>query len=156
VVEIRSGETMIVEIDGRREVVHLACIDTPEMVHGFPELDFYGRQALGEAVLLAGVGRALCIADEKPPRVDREGHRIVYAALADGRDLGGELIGRGLALARSGACSRAADYRELESKALVAERGSWGHSDNDPSLALAVGGARGGPRTRPPRGGGSS
>lgn len=137
VVSVLSAETLEVEAGGRRATVHLACLDAPETRHRFPELAWFGAEATAQVERLAPPGSSVCLFDENPPLGDRQRHPILYVELADGRDLGEEVIARGLGLVRSGTCVRRDRYLEVERRAIVAERGHWGPSGNDASIAIA-------------------
>jgi len=152
VVAVVSAETLEVERDGRREVVHVAGVDAPEPGHAVPELAWFGRQALDAVDLLVRLGATVCLGEETPPLVDRAGHRVVHVGLAGGADLGEELLGRGLALARSGGGSRRARYEGLERYALAHEVGSWGAAGYDLSAAIVAHASElGGAPAAPPR-----
>jgi endonuclease YncB( thermonuclease family) len=131
-----SAETYELAIDGRREIVHLACLDAPEVRHRFPELAWYGHQTAGVVGGLLGPGQSVCFVEEDPPQRDRENHRLVYLKLGDGRDLGAEVISRGLGLSRAGGCARGESYRVLEEQARLQDRGHWGPAGNAASVAI--------------------
>lgn len=131
-----SAETYELAIEGRREIVHLACLDAPEIRHRFPELAWYGHQTASVVGGLLGPGQSVCFVEESPPQRDRENHRLVYLRLGDGRDLGAEVISRGLGLSRTGSCARGEGYRVLEQQARVQDRGHWGPSGNAASVAI--------------------
>ena len=136
VVSLRSGETLEVTDGKRRELIHLACLDTPETQHKYPELGWFGRAALSAVELEVPAGAHVCIAEQTPPQRDGEGHRIVFVTLADGRDYAAEVIGGGLGLLRPAGCARAAYYRRLEDRAIGRQRGLWGEVE----LAAGVSG----------------
>ena len=138
VVSVREAETLEIESAGRKETVHLACVDAPGVTHIFPQLSALGADAREKVELLARPGFKVCVAEEIPPLRDRDGHRVVYLKLADGRDLGGELLTRGLALARTGGCAREKTYFELESRAIAALAGHWDDSRDDLETVVAT------------------
>ena len=138
VVRVVSAETLEVASRGKTETVHVAGVDAPEPGHAVAELAWFGRQALDAVDQLVRLGADVCLSEDKPPLVDRAGHRVVYVALAGGADLGGELLGRGLALARSGGGARRARYESLEGFALAHEVGSWGAVGHDLSTAIVA------------------
>lgn len=157
VVGLRSGETLEVSDGTRREIVHLACLDAPETEHKYPELGWFGRATLSAVELEVPAGSHVCLTEQTPPRRDREGHRIVYVTLADGRDYTAQVIGGGLGLLRPAGCARAARYRRLEDRAIARQRGLWGGmaaraAFRAANLAVSVGG--GPPPPRRSRGGG--
>jgi endonuclease YncB( thermonuclease family) len=152
VVAAHSAETVEIERGGRREIVHLACLDAPEAAHRLPELAHFGASADLFVAELAPPGAEVCVGDESPPLADREGHRIVYLRLADGRDLGQTLVAGGLALARGGACTKREAYLAGETAALAAEAGLWSQTAHDLSLAVVgLPSATGGRALLPPR-----
>ncbi len=158
VTAVVNAETLEVRGSSGSEVVHLACLDAPEPDHRSAELSALGVDSFEAVERLAPPGADVCVADEVPALVDRDGHRILYVRLADGRDLGEELVARGLALARGGTCARRGRYLEVERVALAAQRGHWGPVVHDLALAIvahpvAVGGAAAGgaPLPRPRR-----
>jgi endonuclease YncB( thermonuclease family) len=139
VVQVLAAETLEIEIGGRTETVHLAGIDAPETQHRYEELAWFGREAAAEVEAeIPRLTRAVCVADEAPPLVDRAGHRIVYVSLPNGGDLGEDLLLRGLALARSGDASRHDHYLEIERIALASEVGLWGDTGHDHSTAIVA------------------
>ncbi|HLF56767.1 MAG TPA: thermonuclease family protein, partial [Thermoanaerobaculia bacterium] len=105
---IDAAETLELEIAGKVETVHLTCVDTPETRHRFPELAGYGGLAASAVESRAPAGASVCLIEETPPRRDRQGHRVAYVRLADGGDLGAEMIGGGYGLARRDECGRGA------------------------------------------------
>lgn len=162
VVEVWSGETLELRIGGRSEIVHLACLDAPEADYKLQELATFGIDAYAVLASLAPRGNRLCWIEEVPPLRDADGHRIGYLQTRDGRDLGADLVGRGLALVRSGACARRELYLKLEQQALATERGNWGAVAHELALAIvgipvegvrggSRGGGRGGLSALPPR-----
>jgi len=125
---LRGSETLFVASGEEPETVHVACLDAPETEHRFSELGWFGRATLSAVRLEVAAGDSLCLTELETPQRDREGHRVVYVTLANGRDYASQLIGGGLGLLRSGSCSRAADYRKLEDGAIADLRGLWGPS----------------------------
>ncbi len=154
--QVVNAETLKVRAGGRLEAVHLACVDGPDLRHKFKDLDFYGSVALQTLERLAPAGSTICIAEDNPPRRDVEGHRLVFARSANGLDLGGEVVSRGLGLVRSETCSRAAAYRQLETSARVDRQGHWGPQSGETSLKIALNSMAmyGGPAPPPRVGGG--
>ncbi len=143
VVGIPTAETFDLAVDGRPETVHLACLDAPEPQYDLADLAWFG-QAAGEAVGgLVRAAKGVCLTEEEPPRRDGQGHRIVFLATADGRDLGAEVIARGLGLVRAGACSRGEGYRTLEKEARGEERGHWGRTSTNAAFAAVTHGLAG-------------
>lgn len=138
IVSVGEAETIVVDSAGKQETIHLACVDAPGTQHLFPQLAGLGDEARERVELLARPGIRVCLAEEIPALVDREGHRVVYVRLPDGRDLGGELLARGLALARSGGCARQQAYTALQSQAIAALAGHWDDSRDELASVLAT------------------
>ena len=126
VVSLRSGEILEVSDGKRREIVHPACLDAPETAHKYPQLGWFGRATLSAVELAVPAGAHVCLTEQTPPKRDREGHRVVYITLADGRDYTAEVIAGGLGMVRPTSCARAARYRRIEDKAIASQRGLWG------------------------------
>ncbi len=157
VVRLLSGETLLVSDGARREVVHLACLDAPEIEHKYPQLGWFGRATLSALELAVPPGAQVCLTEQTPPKRDGEGHRVVYVTLADGRDFTGEVIAGGLGLLRPATCARAAHYRRIEDAAIARQRGLWGAMSNQAAFSaanLAVSVAGGPPPPRRSGGGG--
>jgi micrococcal nuclease len=88
-----DGDTIVVGLSRRRERVRVLGIDTPEAGRCL------AREAARETRRLA-LGQTVELqADESQPRRDRFGRRLAYVRLPDGRDLGFQLVARGLARA---------------------------------------------------------
>src|SRR5262245_31718948 len=159
VVSVIEAETLEIAAGEKKETVHLACIDAPGTKHRFPALSALGGDARERVELLARPGFTVCVAEEVPALVDRQGHRVVYLELPDGRDLGAELLGRGLALARSGGCARQSAYVAKEAQAIAGHVGHWDGGRDDLASVVAretEGGFAAVARLPPPSGGGRS
>lgn len=157
VVRLLSGETLEVSDGERREIVHLACLDAPEIEHKYPQLGWFGRATLSAVELAVPPGSHVCTTEQTPARRDSEGHRIAYVTLADGRDFTAEVIAGGLGLLRPAGCPRAAHYRRMEDLAIARQSGLWGAMSNKAAFAaanLAVSVAGGPPPPRRSGGGG--
>ena len=158
VVSLRSGEALEVMTDDRkRELVHPACLDAPEIQHKYPQLGWFGRATLSAVELAVPPGAHICLTEQSPPQRDGEGHRVVFISLADGRDYTAEVIGGGLGLLRPTACSAAARYRLIEDHAIKKQRGLWGTMSTEAAFAaanLAVAVSGGPPPPRRSGGGG--
>jgi endonuclease YncB( thermonuclease family) len=135
VVGLRGAETLDVLIAGERETVHVACLDAPESRHRHQALGWFGRATESAVEIELGKGAQVCLTEHVPPQQDGQDHRIVYVTLADGRDYTEELIAGGLGLLRFGPCSRAAEYRQLENRAIAEERGLWGPRSAEAAFA---------------------
>jgi len=138
VLRVLGPETLELAIDGRAETIHLDCLDAPDTRHRFPQLAWFGLQTASAVEGLVRADQTVCWSEAKPSPRDAQGHRIVFVRLQDGRDLGAEMVGRGLALAARHACLRGESYRALEGQARIQERGHWGPTGNDVSIAIVA------------------
>ena len=93
VVEVVDGDTIVVTVGGRRDRVRILGIDTPEAGNCL------AREATRETRRLALSRTVELHHDESQRRRDRFGRRLAYVRLPDGRDLGFQLVARGLARA---------------------------------------------------------
>ena len=137
VVGLIDSETLEISIGRERETVHVACLDAPDTRHKFSELGWFGRAALSALQIDVHGGDEICVTEQLPPQRDREGHRVVFLTLADGKDYAALAIAGGLGLLRLGPCARAAGYRKLEDQAIAGERGLWGPSGTKAAFAAA-------------------
>jgi endonuclease YncB( thermonuclease family) len=136
-VRVVDSETLELELGGRREIVHLACLDAPEERNRFPEIAYFGLQAADVLARLASPGTAVCVVEERQrPDRDRAGHRVAYVRFADGRDVGAELVRRGYGVRSGAACRMSSRYDELERAAQAAETGHWGPGANEVAVAV--------------------
>ena len=159
VLGLRGGETLEVLVGDQRETIHAACLDAPETEHRFPELGWFGRATVSAIQLEMKPGATVCLTEHWPPHRDSSGHRIVFLTLDDGRDYTGKVIASGLGLLRSELCNRAAEYRELEDRAIAEQRGLWGAMSSRAAISAATkfaskaGGVGGSAQARGPGGG---
>ena len=135
-----GAERIVVETAGRSEIVRLACLDGPEPNAGLEPIVHYVSAVERELERLLLVRPAVCYEpDAASGERDQDGRRIAYLRLADGRDLGGELIRRGFAIAAPGGCARAAEYRRIETEATANGRGLWAAASAEVARAIAAG-----------------
>ena len=132
-----NGESLEVEIEKQRELIHVACLDTPESNRNVPALGWFGRAAMSVIEVEIERGALVCLTEQTPPRRDGDGHRIVYVKLADGRDLATTVIEGGCGLLRPPQCRDGARYRAAENTAIRGERGLWGRSGAKPAFDAA-------------------
>jgi len=138
-----NGESLEVTIGQEKEIVHVACLDTPEKNQSIPALGWFGRASLSaiEIELKQG-GLTVCLGEQVPPQRDGDGHRIVSVQLADGRDLATTVIQDGFGVLRPNGCRAGAHYRSAENHAIREQRGLWGKSGAQPAFqAVQIGAA---------------
>ena len=140
VIAVNTGETLEVDVDGKRETIHLACLDAPETQHQFAELAWFGRTTLSAVQMAVKPGSEICLTELSPPVRDKADHRIVWVRLADGRDFTEAVIFDGLGLLRPGLCDRARHLRRLEDRAIAEQRGLWGAMSQKAAFKAAMSG----------------
>lgn len=115
VISIKDGDTFVVLIDGKEQVVRLAHIDCPEKSQPFSvgAKAFASDQAFGKYVSLTHNNK-----------YDRNHRLIAEVILADGRNLNKELVSNGLAWHFKKYSDDTA-YAALENKARLARIGIW-------------------------------
>ena len=106
-----ADEWIEIALGGKREIVHIACLDTPESNHKFTTLGWFGRATTSALEIEYKLGTKICVAEQTPPRVDGDGHRIVYVQHNDGRDYANAVISEGFGLLRPANCRRGEHYR---------------------------------------------
>lgn len=132
-----DSETVELELGGRAEIVHLACMDSPEEKSRFPQIAWFGLETAHLLARLVAPGAAVCVAEEgAAPLRDGAGHRIAYVRLADGRDLGAELVRRGYGVAAPAGCRLRDRYAGFERAAVAEETGLWGAAANEVASAV--------------------
>ncbi|WP_114790998.1 thermonuclease family protein [Niabella yanshanensis] len=120
VIGIKDGDTFVVLINGKEQVVRLAHIDCPEKKQPFgaKAKEFVSQQSFGMQVSLV-----------HGYKYDRNRRLIAEVILADGRNLNKELVKNGLAW-HFKKYSDDTTYAVLENKARKARVGVWG--DHNP------------------------
>ncbi|HNX48796.1 MAG TPA: thermonuclease family protein [Thermoanaerobaculaceae bacterium] len=119
VVSVRDGDTIEILRAGRAVRVRLWGVDCPELAQGFGQ-----RAKQRTAELVFGRNVQVSVVDH-----DRYG-RLVARVEVEGRDLGEELIGGGMAWWYRYHAPRQRSYEQAERTARAARRGLW--SDGTP------------------------
>ena len=126
VLRVVDGDTIQVEVGGRREKVRYIGVDTPESVKpGTPVQCFAKRASAFNARLVAGE-RVRLVADAEPR--DRYGRLLAYVyRVRDGRFVNAALVRHGYAepLTIPPNVAHAEEFRRLASAARRAGRGLW-------------------------------
>jgi endonuclease YncB( thermonuclease family) len=155
VIRMHSPESLEIASGEQRELVHVACLDTPEAKHRFAALGWFGDAAMSAAREVLAEGARICVAEHAPPRRDGQDHRVVHVALADGRDFATTLVASGYGLLRPSECRDGVRYRAAEDEAIRARRGLWGEASAPAAFQAArVGAASVPPGSRGAVGGG--
>lgn len=128
VIEVVDGDTIRIDVGGRRETVRLLGVDTPETVHPRRPVGCFGPEAAGftRSRLL---GRTVRLSFD---RVRRDAYgRLLAFVEADGRRFNDDLLAGGyarlLVIPPNGAHSRTMLERELDARRNA--RGLWGECE---------------------------
>ncbi len=85
VIRAIDGDTIRLDMNGVPTTVRLIGVDTPETVHPYRGIEFFGPEASAFTKGLV-VGEQVALEYDVAPR-DRFGRPLVYAVLPDGREL---------------------------------------------------------------------
>jgi micrococcal nuclease len=127
VVRAVDGDTIIVELSGRREDVRLIGIDTPESVARDRPVECYGPEAKVRMAELLPEGAEVRLERDVEAR-DRYDRLLAYVIRADdGLFVNLALVAEGYAEANRYPpnLARQAELEEAEAQARAAERGLW-------------------------------
>ncbi len=126
VVRVVDGDTIHVELDGRREKVRYIGVDTPESVKPGTAVQCFGKRASAFNHRLVGGERVRLVLDAEPR--DRYGRLLAYVyRVRDGRFVNALLVRRGYAqpLTIPPNVAHAEEFRALAATARRAGRGLW-------------------------------
>lgn len=128
VLDVVDGDTLVVDIDGTRELVRLIGIDTPESVAPERPVECYGREASAHIDTLLPPGTPIRLERDIEAR-DQYERLLAYVYRAeDGLDVNRHQVTQGYAAASSYPPNTAlqADLTAAERQARAADTGLWG------------------------------
>jgi micrococcal nuclease len=119
-----DGDTIVVDIDGKKEKVRLIGVDTPETTHPQKGVEYFGREA-SEFTRKMVEGKKVRL-DFDWQRRDRYGRLLAYVYLPDGTFLNAEIIreGYGFAYTRH-PFKYMKEFKQLEREARKNKKGLW-------------------------------
>lgn len=125
--EASDGDTIIVNMNGTREIVRFIGIDTPETHHPDRPVQCYGREA-SEFTRLLLVDKAVRLeADPLNTNRDRYDRLLRYVYLPDGTLVNSVIIEEGYGFSyTSFPFSKTDEFNALEYKAKENRKGLWG------------------------------
>jgi len=128
VVRVVDGDTLIASVGRTSKRVRLIGIDAPEIGR------CYSASATTYARKVALNGRVRLLGDASQAKRDRYGRLLAYVRLANGHDLGRDLIAGGFAnvYVYERAFARLSAYRAAESTARARHRGLWSACSSPP------------------------
>lgn len=124
VTKVVDGDTIEVEIDGKRERVRLLLVDTPETVHPNKPAQPFGKEASDfTKSLLEGKEVEL----EKDKEEKDKYRRLLFYAYVDGKSVQEQLIEKGLARVAvyQEGLKKEATYKKIEEEARNKKIGIW-------------------------------
>jgi micrococcal nuclease len=122
--KVIDGDTIVVEIDGKKEKVRLIGVDTPETVHPQKPVERYGKEA--SAFTRRMVENKLVRLEYDWQKRDKYGRLLAYVYLEDGAFLNAEIIKQGYGFAYTRFPFKYLDeFREYERLAKMGEEGLW-------------------------------
>ncbi len=97
-IRVVDGDTLLVNLDGKRERVRLIGIDSPESVKPESPIECYGEEAKAYLTsLLSHEGEIFLQYDRTQGKRDRFGRILAYAFTRDGMNIAEELLRNGYA-----------------------------------------------------------
>lgn len=127
VVGVIDGDTVVIDLAGRDEIVRLLGIDTPETVHPDRPVECFGTEASARMALLLPPGTAVLVQRDVEAR-DRYGRLLAYVErLSDGLAVNASMVERGYAasLHISPNDGLSHELAAAESRARAAGLGLW-------------------------------
>lgn len=128
VVSIADGDTITVDMEGKKEKIRFIGVDTPEIYHGGSTApsQCYGEKAKAYTEAAIDGKRVKLVADEKGSNRDKYGRLLRYVYTHDDRPLDELLVSEGYGFAVDGfAYSKKEEYLSLMNDAEAGKKGLW-------------------------------
>lgn len=127
VLQVIDGDTILVQIGFRKEMIRLLGVDTPEIKSPYTEEECFGKEASKKTKDLLLKQRVYLLKDKNAPNRDKYGRLLRYVFLEDGKFVNAELIKGGYAFLYILEPLEFGDYFQyLEEKAKEQKAGLWG------------------------------
>lgn len=136
VLSIADGDTITVDMEGKKEKIRFIGVDTPEVHHGgsTPPSQCYADKAKAYTEASIGGKRVKLVADDKGSNRDRYGRLLRYVYNSQNIPVDEMLVSEGYGFAVDGfSYSKKADYLSLMSDAESNKKGLWAICDIDRS-----------------------
>ncbi len=135
VVSIADGDTITVDMEGRKEKVRFIGVDTPEINHeDLNKSECYALKSKEYTESLIDGREVELVTDKYGSTRDKYGRLLRYVNAHDGRSIDELLVGGGYGFAVDGfEYSKKKDYLNLMSHAEDAKQGVWGFCQIDRS-----------------------
>lgn len=127
VVSFSDGDTISVDMEGKKEEVRFIGVDTPETHDPRKPVQCFGQAAADFTKQLIGIQNVRLEADATNTNRDRYDRLLRYVYLPDGTLVNAEIIKHGYGFAyTSFPFIKMEEFRDLEREARDANRGLWG------------------------------
>ncbi len=128
VLSIADGDTITVDMEGKKEKIRFIGVDTPEVHHGgsTPPSQCYADKAKAFTEVSIDSKRVKLVADEKGSNRDKYGRLLRYVYTYDNRALDELLVSEGYGFAVDGfSYSKKESYLSLMTQAEQNKKGLW-------------------------------
>lgn len=127
VVEFVDGDTLAVDMNGKKEKVRLIGVDTPETHDPRKSVQCFGQAASNFTKQFIGSNKVRLESDPQNTNRDRYNRLLRYVYLPDGRMVNAELLKQGYAFAYTFfPFSKMDEFRDYEQSARTNNLGLWG------------------------------
>jgi micrococcal nuclease len=126
VVNVDDGDTIVVNMNGKKETVRFIGVDTPEIHDPRKAVQCFGQAASNYTKGLIGSSTVRLEADPLSTNRDRYNRLLRYIYLPDGRLVEAEIIKNGYGFAyTSFPFTKSQEFLNLQSEARQNQRGLW-------------------------------
>lgn len=140
VIKVIDGDTVTVEIDGKKETIRLIGIDTPETVDPRKPVECFGIEASNKAKEIL-MGKSVRLeADSIVGERGKYGRLLRYIFLEDGTNFNKMMIGEGYAYeyTYNSSYKYQNEFKQAEKEARETKRGLWGDGVCESNGALST------------------
>lgn len=127
VIKVVDGDTISVDIDGKKETIRMIGIDTPEVVDQRKPVQCFGREASEKAKELLAGKRVFLESDPTQGDRDKYGRLLRFVFLEDSTNFGKLMISEGYAHEYTYKIpyKYMEEFKEAERESREAKRGLW-------------------------------
>lgn len=125
IVSFSDGDTIVVDMQGKEEIVRFIGVDTPETHKPNSPVECYGPEASAYTKERIGKNRVRLVADTLTTNRDRYDRLLRYVYLQDGTLLNQELVRKGYAFAYDFPFAKSSDFAKTMQSAQNSKQGLW-------------------------------
>jgi micrococcal nuclease len=125
IVSFSDGDTIVVDMQGKDEIVRFIGVDTPETHKPDSPIECYGPEASAYTKQRIGNDRVRLVADTLTTNRDRYDRLLRYVYLQDGTLLNQELVAKGYAFAYAFPFAKSNDFAKTMQAAKDSKQGLW-------------------------------